>query len=310
MNKVYLSLFIYLSFLFSSVINNYNSIYFFAKSPTTNALSGIHFSSSNISEIFSQPISREKNIENNYYFSFTNQYNNQIEIIQFSYCINHTNKKNLSIGFINRSISEIYNTNGAWNIENFLYPEFSDIDYSQISNLGYQDFGFVLSYNRFLKKADLSIKIKPFYNSLDSDKALGLDLDLMSYYKLKGSNISFVLGVNNFFYYKKWNNNTIEKNKKEYFLSSNINFDRLNVYFETNNIYNQEIAFEYRFQNSFYFRVGKGLEDFYTSGFGLNSNFIDLDYAYLNHNILGNTYQISLLFKLASVESLSNKIGK
>ena len=141
-----ISLFCY-SLIFCSITNNYNSLFYFAKSPKTNSLSSIHFPSTNISGIFNQPISNERNMKNDYYFSFTNQYDNQIEIIQFSYCIKHDNKKNLSLGFIKRNVKNIYNTASAWSIEDFSIPEFSNIDYNKISNLSYQDMGFILSYN-------------------------------------------------------------------------------------------------------------------------------------------------------------------
>ena len=42
--------------------------------------------------------------------------------------------------------------------------------------------------------------------------------------------------------------------------------------------------------------------------FGLYSNFVELNYAYLNHNKLGNSYQISILFKLDNILSLKNSL--
>ena len=309
MKNLFIILFFNISFILCSVTNNYNSIFYFAKSPKTNSLSSIHFISSNISEIFYQPISNKKNINNDYYFSITNQFNNQIGIMQFAYCIKHNNDKNISVGFVKRNIKNIYNTTDAWNTQDFLIPEFNNIDYEQISNASYQHIGFVISYNRYFKKTDLSIKLKPFYNSIDSNKALGIDADLITNYKIENSNIDIIIGINNIISYKKWNTDSIEKNKKEYFLSTNINLNKINLYFESDNIYNEKIAFEYKIQDFFYVRLGKYMKTSYTSGFGLYSNFVELNYAYLNHNKLGNSYQISILFKLDNILSLKNNLN-
>ena len=81
------------------------------------------------------------------------------------------------------------------------------------------------------------------------------------------------------------------------------------MYFESNNIYNNKIAVEYKIQEMFYIRLGKEIEDVFTYGFGLSSDFIELNYAYLDNNILGNSSQISILFKLDSIDDLKNNIN-
>ena len=308
MNKlIFICLFSF-TFLFPASTNNYNSIFYYAKSPKTNSLNGIHFLSENVSEIFYQPISKESVIKNDYYFSFSNQYDDQLKIFQFAYCINHNEYKNSSIGFINRIVDDIYNTSSAWNQYEFLIPEFNNIDYDQISVLDYKDYGFVFSYNRYLEKINLCLKIKPSYNSFDSDRAFGLDIDLLSYYKLADSGIDFIIGLNNLISYKRWNNNDIEKNEIEYFLSSNIKLNKINIFLQVDNIYNEKIAIEYDIKNSFYIRFGRDNNNYYTSGFGVFSNIIDVNYAYSNHNILGNNHQISLMFKMESIKYLDDKI--
>ena len=308
MSKIFIFTLFYFSLIISSSINNYNSIFYFAKSPTTNSLGGIHFPASNIGEVFYQPILKESKIKNNFSFSFSNPFNSQLEIIQFAYCINHGNKNNLSIGFINRIVKDVYNTVNAWDLGEFLVPEFSDINYNEISSLSYKDFGLLFSYSQYFKNINLNMKFKPSYNSYETNKAVGLDLDVSSHFLIPLINTSFTIGVDNFFSYKKWDNGNIQRNMKEYFLSSVVNFQKTNIYFQTNSLYDNKIAFEYKIGNSFHGRVGMSDNQLYTLGFGLHSKTIELDYAYLQHDFLGNTNQISILLNVDNLKLLKDSI--
>ena len=85
MKKNILTIILYFSLLFSSVLNNYNSIYYLAKNPKSHSLGGIHTLSNNVSGVFYQPLSRN-NIEGDTFFSYLNQFSNSINI-NFDYFV-------------------------------------------------------------------------------------------------------------------------------------------------------------------------------------------------------------------------------
>ena len=307
MKNCFLAFFCF-SLIYSNNINNYNSIYNFSKNPRMHSLSNIHSLSENVSGLFYQPITNsKKNIQGDTYFAYLNQYND-IKIIQFGYCLKHDKSKNISIGFISRDIKNIFNTTNSWNANDFSTPpQFDEIDYSNITNLGYEDYGFIISYNKYLKNSILNYKIKPSYNSIESDYAIGLDIDMMYYKSFK--KFGLILGVNDLLSYKKWSSGTFEKNNINYFISGSVTFNNINVFLESSSIYSERIGIEYNIGNMLFCRIGVDSQDNLSYGIGLNSNVFELNYAYLvNNEILGNIYQISLLLKLDGLLSLKRDL--
>lgn len=285
---------LFFSCLYSSSVNN-NSLFAFSKSAKTASLSSIHFISDDISGVFYQPISNKRNIKNDYYFSFINQYENQINILQLGYCIKHDENKNLSLGFIKRNIDNIYNTTNAWN-QNNLVPSLEDIDYDNISNLSYEEFSLIFSYNRYLENSIINVKIKPLYHRIESNKALGINIDLTSNYEL--NNISILYGCNNIFSYKKWDSSLSEKFEMEYFSSLVIKLKKMNLYFELNNLIKEKIGLEYSVSENILFRTGYNSHNRLSYGLGIDLNIINLNYSGLNSESLGSSHQISVLIKL------------
>ena len=287
---------LFFSCLYSSSVNN-NSLFAFSKSAKTASLSSIHFISDDISGVFYQPISNKRNIKNDYYFSFINQYEKQINILQLGYCIKHDENKNLSLGFIKRNIDYIYNTTNAWN-QNNLVPSLEDIDYDNISNLSYEEFSLIFSYNRYLENSIINVKIKPLYHRIESNKALGINIDLTSNYEL--NNISILYGCNNIFSYKKWDSSLSEKFEMEYFSSLVIKLKKMNLYFELNNLIKEKIGLEYRVSENILFRTGYNSHNRLSYGLGIDLNIINLNYSGLNSESLGSSHQISVLIKLGN----------
>ena len=285
---------LFFSYSYSSNINN-NSLFAFSKSAKAASLSSIHFISDDISGVFYQPISNKRNIKNDYYFSFINQYNNQINILQIGYCIKHDNNKNLSVGFIKRNIDNIYNTSNSWD-ENNSIPSLEDIQYYNISNLSYEEFGFVFSYNRYLKNSIINIKAKPLYHRIGSNKAFGINIDLISNYEF--NNLNILYGCNNIFSYKKWDSSLSEKFEIEYFSSISIQVKKMNLYFELNNLIKQKIGLEYSIDENIFFRTGYNSNNKLSYGFGIDLKIIDLNYSNIDSDALGTSHQISVLMKL------------
>ena len=309
MNYSRFIIFFCFSLIFSNNINSYNSIYNFSKNARIHSLSGIHALSKNIGGLFYQPISNNKNMTGDTYIAYLNQYSNMIKIIQFGYCLRHDKNKNISIGFISRNIENLFNTSNAWDSNDFTVPpQFDEIDYSKITNLKYKDYGFIVSYNKYFNDSILNYKIKPSYQLIESNYAIGLNIDLMFYKNFTKFDIIF--GANDLFSYKKWNSGIIENNKRDFFLSNSIIFNNFNVYIEASSIYREKIAIEYNINNMLFCRFGKASNNNLTYGIGLNSNVFEFSYAYImNNKILGSIYQISLLLKLDGLSNLKDKLS-
>ena len=292
--KLYLIIFI--SSVLYSNSNIDNSIYFFSKNAKTLSISSIHSISNDINGLFYQPISKQSNIKGNSYLSYSEIYNNQFSILQLGYCIKNNDRSNISIGFIKRDIDNLYNTSSAWDYNQYLIPELNNIDYDDISNLLYEDIGFVLSYNKYHKNKIINFKFKPFYNKIQLNESLGIDIDLM--YSIILNNYNFILGVENLISEKKWDSGISEKNNLKYFLSNSIKLNQVTIFSEFNNTDPSKFALEYNFNNIFSIRFGYDKKNKKTLGFGVSSKLFDINYAYFDSEfILGSSSQISILFR-------------
>ena len=268
-----------LSFLFSS--NNLdNSIYSFSKNAKTNALSNVHYISENVDGLFYQPISKNINMLSDSYFSYSEIHSNQFKIFQIGYCMKSNEKNNISIGMVRRDIDNLFDTSSAWDNNQLLIPELNDIDYTNISNLSYQDFGFLISYNKYIENRILNLKFKPYYNKIKSNDAYGFDIDFT--YVISFIKFDFMFGIENLFSHKKWNSGIKEKKHSNYFLTLNSN----------------KLAFQHKVNNFFNMRFGLDSENKKTFGFGVSSKLFDIDYAIFNSQFqLGSSSQISIVFK-------------
>ena len=292
MINLILSIF-FISFIFGS---NQNSIYFFSKSAKTFSLSNIHYISENIDGLFYQPISKDLNLEKKFYISFAEVFNNQFNVIKIGYCLKSTNKNKLSFGFIKRNLDDLFYTNNAWNYSELLYPELSDIEYDNISDLKYEDFGFIFSYDKYLNEKIINLKFKPYFNQIHSNTAYGFDLDL--FYATSFLKFDFIIGVENLISKKKWRSGLVEENDLNYFLSNTLNFKKIRLIYQLNSFNSNQFAADYNINNFFNFRFGLSKENKESIGFGIETDYFDIDYAYFNNQFdLGRSTQISLLFK-------------
>ena len=290
----------YLIIIFTSILlsnnNQNNSIYFFSKNARTLSISSIHSISNDINGLFYQPINNQKNITGNSYLSYSSIYDNQFSILQLGYCLKSNDKRNISIGFIKRDINNLYDTVNAWDANQYLIPDLNNIDYENISNLLYEDIGFVISYNKYQKNKIINLKFKPYYNRIESNESFGFDIDLM--YSIINNNYSIILGVENLISEKKWESNIYERNNLKYFFSNSIKINQITFFSEFNNIDSKKIALEYNLNNIFYIRFGYDNKNKQTLGFGLSSALFDINYAYFNSEFnLGSSSQISILFR-------------
>ena len=290
----------YLIIIFTSILlsnnNQNNSIYFFSKNARTLSISSIHSISNDINGLFYQPINNQKNITGNSYLSYSSIYDNQFSILQLGYCLKSNDKRNISIGFIKRDINNLYDTVNAWDANQYLIPDLNNIDYENISNLLYEDIGFVISYNKYHKNKIINLKFKPYYNRIQSNESFGFDIDLM--YSIINNNYSIILGVENLISEKKWESNIYERNNLKYFFSNSIKINQITFFSEFNNIDSKKIALEYNLNNIFYIRFGYDSKNKETLGFGLCSELFDINYAYFNSEFnLGSSSQISILFR-------------
>jgi hypothetical protein len=272
-----------------------NSIYFFSKNAKTHSISSIHSISNDINGLFYQPISKQSNIKGNSYLSYSEIHNNQFSILELGYCLKNNDKSNISIGFIKRDIDNLFNTSSAWDDQSLIL-ELNNIEYENISSLLYEDIGFVLSYNKYHKNKIINLKFKPYYNKIQLNESLGIDVDLM--YGMSLNNYNFILGVENLISKKKWDSGISEKNNLKYFLSNSIKLNQITLFSEFNDVDPSKFALEYNFNNIFSIRFGYDSKNKETLGFGLSSKLFDINYAYFNSEFnLGSSSQISILFR-------------
>ena len=290
----------YLIIIFSSVLlgnnNQSNSIYFFSKNARTLSISSIHSISNDINGLFYQPINNQKNIKGNSYLSYSSIYDNQFSVLQLGYCLKSNDKRNISIGFIKRDINNLYDTNNAWDYNQYLIPDLNNIDYENISNLLYEDIGFVINYDKYNKNKIINLKFKPYYSRIASNESFGIDIDLM--YSIINNNYTIILGAENLISEKKWGSSIYERNDLKYFFSNSIKINQITFFSEFNNIDSKKIALEYNLNNIIYIRFGYDNKNKETFGFGLSSDTFDINYAYFNSEFnLGASSQVSILFR-------------
>ena len=284
-----------LSFLLSS--NNLdNSIYSFSKNAKTNALSNVHYISEDVDGLFYQPISKNINMLSDSYFSYSEIHSNQFKIFQIGYCLKSNEKNNISIGMVRRDIDNLFDTSSAWDNNQLLIPELNDIDYTNISNLSYQDFGFLISHNKYIKNKILNLKFKPYYNKIKSNDAYGFDIDFT--YVISFIKFDFMFGIENLFSHKKWNSGIKEKKLSNYFLTSSYVLDKTTFFYEFSTLNSNKLALQHNVNNFFNIRFGLDSENKKTFGFGVSSKLFDIDYAIFNSQFqLGSSSQISIVFK-------------
>jgi hypothetical protein len=284
----------FLSLLYSFNVNN-NSLFSFSKSAKVTSLGSIHFISNDISGVFFQPISNKRNIKTDYYFSFINQYDIKSNILQLAYCIDHDDHKNISFGIIKRNINNLYNTSSSWDTNNSIL-NLEDIQYENISKLSYEEFSLIFSYSRYLENSIFNIKVKPLYHRIESNRAFGINIDLISNYQL--NNINILFGLNNIFSYKKWDSDLSEKSEIEYFSSMSFQLEKINIYFELSNLIKKKIAIECKINKNIFLRSGYNSIKRLSYGIGIDLNSIDINYSNLDLGLLGDSHQISIIIKL------------
>ena len=169
------------------------------------------------------------------------------------------------------------------------------------------DFGLSISYSKFLKKNIINLKIKPYYESIQSTSSIGVDLDIMLYKKF--NNINLIAGINDLISYKKWNTGVIENNKLNYFISTSVLVNNLGLFIEANSLYKENIGFEYNHDDTIFIRFATNVDENFSYGLAFNLDAIELSYAYVPiDKIIGNLNQLSLSFKILGLQQLKGKL--
>ncbi len=283
-----------LFFLCSFILSeNINSIFYNANSPRVNSLGGCIFSSNNISDVINNPLDLENEIMDKTYFSYYSFLNNSVNIFQVSYNVSNKKKYALNIGFLGRLIRNNYNTQYAWLENNDL--QYEDIDYSLINNYDDTEVSIVLSIDRKFKNYNISAKIKPIIHLINDNKGLGISSDI--YIAKNIDKINLMIALKDF-YYKKWDNNSIEKDSFKVLFSTKYQFE--NFFIVGNFSEDNNIGIEYELSNDFILRFGYNKLNKYTYGFGLHKGYLSIDYSYqylYNFSTVVNQFSLSFKFK-------------
>ena len=292
-----------------SVENKY-SIFNVSKNARSNALSGMHLLSNNVSGIFVQPINLNNNIQGDSYFSYLSYFNNSVKVLQFAFCINNNSNNNISIGIVNRKVNNNFSTVYAWNYTDS-GPLFNDINYSNISEFSDNEVGFLISFSSKLKSSfSINIKLKPLYHKLYSNFAYGFGTDIILVKEIKRFN--FILGFDNLVSFKKWNNGTEEIFLPSIYLNSSYNLnDKLFIFIESDSYSNFKYGIEHKIRKFFFIRYGSNNQDDLSLGLGVSTDILNFNYSYFKYKDLDipSFRQYSLTFKLKGLKKLYKNLN-
>ena len=211
--------------------------------------------------------------------------------------------KSIKLGLLNRKIDNIINTSNAWSDESNPPSSPSDINNDLIDTYNHNDFIFsvFIPFKNYM--GEFALNIKPGFSKVADYSSNFISIDLSYSYQFSQNFYSGII-LNNFFSYKKWNNDTIERFYPSISGVINYKIRSLNWFIEIDDIYiNHEIDFknnvklglEQFLYDKIYLRYGYN-NNHSSIGLGFNIYDIMFDYSYLNHKYLGKSGQITLTF--------------
>jgi len=218
----------------------------------------------------------------------------------------------IKVGFFNRVIDNIENTSLVWNSEFGNEPTLSDLNYELIEYYEHRDVGLsvFVPFSNFM--GEFGLDIRSIFSKIDTYSANSINLDFI-YFKKIADNISIMTSINNFYSYKKWNNQTLEKFYPELEILTHFRLKNTNCFLEVNGIYlegkflnnhydimdNIKIGVEQPINNKLKLRLGYS-ENYQTYGFELLINSFVFDYSYLKHANLDFSNQFSIAYLIGN----------
>jgi len=245
-------------------------------------------------------------------FSYAKLYNDIIDYFQFSYILSSYDKSKIGISLLNKNISNISNTQLAWEDLGFNISQ-NDIDYDKITTYKDIQISLIFFYSYNASFGNIGLKVKPIYTSLLSEKAYGVSADI-GFNKKYMNKIYYGFMINDIMSFYKWNNN------QTYFIYPKLNssfsyiLNKSSLYTEisisTNpksiNPYTYRVGYQYLMNNTLSIRLGYSN----IKSFSIGAGFIykDIEYSYsfnanLNDIILGHDHQFSILLDLEKNKS-------
>ena len=289
---------IFFAIIFSKSFNN-NSIYNAGSSSYGISLGGIHFLSSNIDGVFKQAFDLDSSMKNNLYYSNQDKFNGSINLVQFGYCVNHDTLRNFSIGLLQRSINDNFHTSSSWT-EDVDGPSFDEIDYNQIELFSDNELGLIFSYtSRIDNNLIYSLKVKPSFHKINHSKGYGFGADFILYNKYQY--FDFILGIEELLSFKDWSHGTKEKFQSNGYICIYKNIDNYLISYEYNQFKGSIYSFDIELIDNVFFRVGYNDLNSLVGGFGIKTEFVELNYAYSNS--IDRTNHFSLTFNFSKIKS-------
>ena len=284
-----IKLFIIIIILSCPLLSN-NDIYSVISNPRNISIGGMHSFTDDISSAFDSPLFL--NNKNNNIFLSINKYDELYNIYRISYCVYANKKSNLLIGMVRREINDNFNTDFAWE-NNGSPPVLGDINYDAIYLFQDQETGFLITYNKLItNNFVMGLNFKPIFHSIDNINGIGLSLDVRYALKFLKYKISF--GADNILAIKKWDTGLLEKfDLNGYFCTSIDLSNRFTLFYEYNLINYSKLGFEIKIIPDLFLRSGYN-NDYYSFGFGLKLDKMNLDYSYSDNNslIFGSNHSV------------------
>ena len=149
------------------------------------------------------------------------------------------------------------------------------------------------------------MKLKPLYHKLYSNFAYGFGTDIILLKEVKKFN--FILGLEGFLSFKKWDNGTEEIYHPSFYVNSSYNFnEKIFIFIESDNNSNFKCGVEHKFRNFLFIRYGYNKQEDLSLGMGIESEVINFNYSYVQFKDVDipNFKQYSLIFKLKGLKKL------
>ncbi len=274
-----------------------------------------------LSNSINKPYTKSMSIENNYtlgeyhtkgktLYTFGSIYSNRISYMNVSHILVSNKKYKLGISILSRTIREISNTQDAWN-DNGGNLSIDKINYDNITTYKDQQSALIILNSFNLKFAEIGIKLKPLYNSLQNHHGYGFSADI-GINKIIKKKLNLGLSIDNIVSLIGWtsgeqysiypslsfsselnlNKNTI---LNEISISSSMHDIKKNIEFHAG--YNRDINEKIRLQ-LFYSTLSS-----VTLGLGVKHRLITYNYNFnpnINNIILGHNHYFSILLDLST----------
>lgn len=232
--------------------------------------------------------------ESSVHFSNKEKFGGLARVSSVSYIYfgkNHESQSPIHISIINRSVENFSDTRNAWFDDGNSIPEIGEINYYNLKDISQNELGLKVAFFRKYKSIVIGTCLKPTYTNLAEYSAWGISGDIAALIQLVERKMDITLRIEDIISTNKWSSGRKETIVPLITAGGQIQLTSLLLGFEIgsqllgNRSLNYNAGFEFHQKDEIViFRGGTSHNHLFSSGFGLNFNMIQIDYAYLHPN--------------------------